>query len=330
MHAGLLSSELSILFSAVLGDSNWHAWTLSSHQSLSFSTSRLQPSTVEELVLIKKGFPEGKIGEVLAFPSGHVLKQFLPPLSPLNTSQDVIGGIRIQLEDLQVIVLSNFSNQAALKALSLLIPLKQKELQTRNAVSRIIENQTSRITSLQEERNALLELRKNDVLNLIEGWKLQHAPMSIFTSPDLVDKIDLKQPNQLIINQLQQALDVLRYLHPGSNVFKLSNEFILPSNTHAPTKNTPLGLPSTRNRAELLLDKYELAAQKSLESGQTVTGKAIALFLQPSVSPPAITDALKKNRKSIRLLLDQFPDKWPLLRQYLRPIKEMSSFRHYL
>lgn len=70
-----------------------------------------------------------------------------------------------------------------------------------------------------------------------------------------------------------------------------------------------------------LLDRYETAAEKAFDNGFPINGKNVASHLTPSVSPPAITDALKKNSKKIGLLLEQFPTKWKLIRKNLRPLQ---------
>jgi hypothetical protein len=80
-----------------------------------------------------------------------------------------------------------------------------------------------------------------------------------------------------------------------------------------------------------LLDRYENAAEKAFENGLPVNGKNVATHLSPAVSPPAITDALKKHNKKIGLLLEQFPSKWKLIRKNLKPLQvhqEKIEFRY--
>ena len=51
----------------------------------------------------------------------------------------------------------------------------------------------------------------------------------------------------------------------------------------------------------------------------------MAKQLDPPVTPPAITDAVKKNEKRIRFLLNQYGDKWPLIRRFLKPIERLDD-----
>jgi hypothetical protein len=73
-----------------------------------------------------------------------------------------------------------------------------------------------------------------------------------------------------------------------------------------------------------LLDKYEMSAQQiDLKKG-IITGRTLAEHLDPPVSPPAITDAIKKNRKAIAQAMQENPDRWLLIRNYLKPLKDLD------
>jgi hypothetical protein len=74
-----------------------------------------------------------------------------------------------------------------------------------------------------------------------------------------------------------------------------------------------------------LLDRYETAALRCNQMNQPVNGKNIAAHLDPPITPPAITDAIKKHKQRIQLLLDEFPSKWTSIRSGLRPIAQMSN-----
>ena len=82
---------------------------------------------------------------------------------------------------------------------------------------------------------------------------------------------------------------------------------------------------STQDRTEILLNRYEQSAQRAKEMGIEINGKTIAELMNPSVSPPAVSDALKKNRKTIAELLRNHPEKWPLIRMKLKPLQYLVN-----
>ena len=73
-----------------------------------------------------------------------------------------------------------------------------------------------------------------------------------------------------------------------------------------------------------LLERYEDAAQKAVQYGEVINGKIVASYLSPSVSPPAVSDSIKKNQQKIQNYLQKFPSKWMLIRKSLKPIRELD------
>ncbi len=73
-----------------------------------------------------------------------------------------------------------------------------------------------------------------------------------------------------------------------------------------------------------LLERYEESAQKAASYGEIINGKIVANYLTPAVSPPAISDSIKKNQQKIQSYLQRFPEKWSLIRKSLKPIRELD------
>lgn len=71
-----------------------------------------------------------------------------------------------------------------------------------------------------------------------------------------------------------------------------------------------------------LLDRYEQAARQLDMKSERINGRNLAAELQ--ISAPAITDAIKKHNSKIRRLLDKYPVKWPLICDFIRPIREIK------
>jgi hypothetical protein len=69
-----------------------------------------------------------------------------------------------------------------------------------------------------------------------------------------------------------------------------------------------------------LLNKLEDAAVKVVASRKKLTGSAVGQAMDQAISAPAITDALKKHSKKIISLMEQYPDRWTLIRNEFRPV----------
>ena len=85
--------------------------------------------------------------------------------------------------------------------------------------------------------------------------------------------------------------------------------------------------PTVREKDKViaLLDRYETAAKRVERRSDSLNAKNIAKSLDTPVTPPAITDAVKKNQSKIAYYLKQFPDRWVLVRQHIRPIERLDD-----
>jgi len=54
-----------------------------------------------------------------------------------------------------------------------------------------------------------------------------------------------------------------------------------------------------------------------------LTGVNLGNYCIPSVTPAAISDALKKHSKKIMTLFEQEPNRWSILRNEFRPVKNI-------
>ena len=78
------------------------------------------------------------------------------------------------------------------------------------------------------------------------------------------------------------------------------------------------------DKTTLLLDKYESAAHRVQQQGLPINGKNIGAFLEPKISPPAISDAIKKNTERINRLFIEHSTKWMSIRTFLKPLREID------
>lgn len=69
-----------------------------------------------------------------------------------------------------------------------------------------------------------------------------------------------------------------------------------------------------------LLDKLEEAANKVLAENKMLTSANVGNACETSITAPAISDALKKHKAKILILLVKHPDKWKTLKTEFRPL----------
>ena len=78
-----------------------------------------------------------------------------------------------------------------------------------------------------------------------------------------------------------------------------------------------------------LLDKLELSSEKVLEHNLPLTSANVGHHCPTAISAPAITDALKKHRKRVVLVLHKYPERWPVIRNRFRPLKNLLQEVRY-
>lgn len=123
---------------------------------------------------------------------------------------------------------------------------------------------------------------------------------------------------------LQEATELALMINPMNSILTLEElhfETIL-----SEQKQQTLS-PIKDQKTIELLDRYEAAAFKAQNAGYEVNGKNVAKFCNPIVSPPAITDAIKKQLPKIEIALAQHPSQWQLIRKSLKPLREIDGFK---
>ncbi len=73
-----------------------------------------------------------------------------------------------------------------------------------------------------------------------------------------------------------------------------------------------------------LLDKLENAARTVLSNNGRLTGLNVGKACPTSITAPAITDALRKHKKKIIVLFNKYPDKWEVIRNKFKPVKNIT------
>jgi len=92
----------------------------------------------------------------------------------------------------------------------------------------------------------------------------------------------------------------------------------------------PVGdVPVKYNKTFLLLDKLENAALHVKSKNMLLTGANIGHEFPTPVTPPAITDALKKHKQKILFLFREYPDRWEIIRTEFRPVQNILNAKPF-
>jgi hypothetical protein len=86
-------------------------------------------------------------------------------------------------------------------------------------------------------------------------------------------------------------------------------------------------VPAKYGKTVILLDKLENAARQVKSKNMLLTSQNLVGELPTPVSPPAISDALKKHRNKILYLFREFPTRWELIRKEFRPVQNILNVR---
>lgn len=323
MHFSSFQSTLTTLLASFFDEATTGCWFIGNQQTSFIFEREISSCSIEETVVLKKLINEQKSAD-FELSKMSVLRKLHTFITDHNFHKiDLLSG--------EVLLIANYQKAEVLFIFERVLKQQLADLAKRQHILQLFDNESTKNNLLFNENTQLKAHRKNEILLLINQWEKKHSPIRIQFDQSFIQKIDLLSSNDTIINQLNASLELIQYLKPGLLEYRLNESFFTSTESAQQIANHKINTPvnNIRNRSELLLDKYEEAAQIALANNQVVNGRSIAAYLQPSVSPPAITDALKKNRKAIKNLLDENPSKWGLLRSYLKPVKNISEASNY-
>jgi hypothetical protein len=86
-------------------------------------------------------------------------------------------------------------------------------------------------------------------------------------------------------------------------------------------------VPVKYSKTLVLLDKLENAALHVKSKNKLLTSANLGNEFPTPISPPAITDALKKHRAKIMFLFKEYPHRWEIIRAEFRPIQNILNTR---
>ncbi|HHE65024.1 MAG TPA: hypothetical protein ENL09_03275 [Bacteroidetes bacterium] len=144
-----------------------------------------------------------------------------------------------------------------------------------------------------------------------------------WTEESLLKLIKMQLPLKELKSVLKNALTIVvnRSIKPGAAIEINANDLITESHQELGA-DAPI-ISIRYERTYQLLDRYEEADKRVTQEKIPLTGVNLGKYCNPAVSPAAISDALKKHGKKIMTLFDQEPNRWSLLRNEFRPVKNI-------
>ena len=126
-----------------------------------------------------------------------------------------------------------------------------------------------------------------------------------------------------ITTAISKAMELSMMIHPVATIHQLE---LLHFESVIDVTNVSTEGQTKDQKIIDLLNRYEEAAFLAQKSGFVVNGKNVARFMSPEISPPAITDALKKNKSKIEKIMPLFPNEWQLIRKSLKPLRDIEDY----
>ena len=178
-------------------------------------------------------------------------------------------------------------------------------------------------THLEREKNASQQLLEKYVYGLIHS-QARKLNCEVSIQDHFVEylkevQIPIEELESIIQNAFNTAYDLA--IDPG-NIHLTTNLIDVKA-----TKTTISDQKTTQlvelDKTKALLSRYESAARQLEAERMKINGKNLASAL--GISGPAITDAIKKHRSKIQRLMEKHPHEWPLISDYIRPLKEIKE-----
>lgn len=215
--------------------------------------------------------------------------------------------------------------------ISILSAEHQKAVEERDflmRVEQINKKQTHKIKQLTEDLKSTEQLYSSAISNILNDFK-QKLEIKLNKEFIFSNKVIYKLAKErLSIQAIEAAIENAIYLAYNLNLseqkIRITADHIQLDKVKAVVNHSNT-IRKSDTKTNNLLDRYETAAIHVLEKGLNLNGKTIAAHLDPPVTPPAITDAVKKNKTKISYLLQQYPEKWPNTRKSIKPIANLDE-----
>jgi hypothetical protein len=240
-----------------------------------------------------------------------------------------------------------------------------KSLTTENKtiIAHLVRNTIQTLyISLREDKELFLDLHENtksllsEINSLkqeLENTRNKFNEGFIRLSQNLL--LEISQRHDRVYRLSESAVEKLKKLGGDYNVLKRilekaarfaesfapdsSVKDILIDDFHIRYTEEPISKPKTvipENTADVpvkysktlvLLDKLENAALNVKSKNKMLTSSNLGNEFATPITPPAISDALKKHRTKILFLFKEYPHRWEIIRSEFRPIQNILNVK---
>lgn len=213
---------------------------------------------------------------------------------------------------------------------------RKKDLQVLGNIRQSIESMAWQYSTGEKGQSSEIKLLEKMIVEMATEYLInigREQNLQLALSPDARDKIASFRGSPLALrDMLYQAASLAVNLQTGGNDSKIIIESwqlisVKEKEENHPQTNTSL-IQHRYLKTYKLLDRLEDAVKTVLESRQNVTGVNVGKSMDTPISAPAISDAMKKHRSKIVSLMQQFPERWPLLRNHFKPVQNILIPKH--
>lgn len=199
------------------------------------------------------------------------------------------------------------------------------------SIEHINTKKDQRLKQLSEDLKSTEQLYSSSIRGIINNFKVKledHLKKNFIIQNEVIYKLAKEKLNiETIEKVINQAIYLAYNLNSFEENIQITSDHIQIDQNTIETKSTTIQHSNNKSKTAELLDRYEAAAIKSINHGLNVNGKNVASRLDPPVTPPAITDAIKKKQAKISYLLSQYPERWKNIRKAIRPISVLDKNR---
>jgi len=178
---------------------------------------------------------------------------------------------------------------------------------------------------LQKERNGILTLARYYLSNIAERLGTQ-ANLTDSAKNKLKSFTGELYQLEAVIHEALEFAGALSSPARSAPLLLADYHIRFPDPAHQKISDDVIeGLPQRMIKTHLLLDRLELAASGIKQRKDNLTSAKVGKEFPTPISAPAITDALRKHKKRIIQLFNQYPDKWEIIRHEFRPIQNLMN-----
>ena len=167
-------------------------------------------------------------------------------------------------------------------------------------------------------------------LSINTGTNYRLSESAVKKIREFEDDIDTLKP---VIGQAARYAETMNLEETPGNVLISDFHLVIEGKTIQRPKEAiaeSVGdVPAKYIKTVMLLDKLENAALHVKSKNKLLTGANIGNEFPTPVSPPAITDALKKHKQKILFLFQEYPGRWEIIRSEFRPVQNILNAKNF-